>query len=88
MTNTNALSKLYSLREEIENNLAEIKAILGANFPEEYATASQHWIPQILTALKNNTQYLSRGEYSMDYTLHRIEDKMFGGFDKGVSKYI
>jgi hypothetical protein len=86
--NSEALFKLYSYREQIENNLAEIKAILGVNFPEEYATASQHWIPQIKTALKDNTQYLPRGEYSMDYTLHRIEDKLFNRSDKGVSKYI
>jgi hypothetical protein len=89
MSNQNeALSKLYSYREQIEHNLAEIKAILGVNFPEEYAVASQHWIPQIKTALKDNTQYLPRGEYSMDYTLGRIEDKLFNKSDKGVSKYI
>ena len=83
-----ALSKLYSYREQIENNLNEIQAILGTNFPEEYAVASQHWIVQIKTALTDNTRYLPRGEYSMDYTLHRIEDKLFNNSDKGVSKYI
>ena len=88
MTNINALSELYSIREKIENNLAEIKAILSVNFPEEYAIASQHWMPQILTALKDDTRYLSRGEYSMDYTLRRIEDKLADGSFKGVSKYI
>jgi hypothetical protein len=83
-----SLSKLYSYREQIENNLNEIQAILGANFPEEYAVASQHWIVQIKTALTDNTRYLPRGEYSMDYTLRRIEDKLFFESDKGVSKYI
>ena len=88
MTSTNALSELYSLREKIENNLAEIKAIIGVSFPEEYAVASQHWIPQILTALKDNTQYLPRGDYTMEYTLNRIEDKILDDSVKGVSKYI
>ncbi len=83
-----ALSKLYSYREQIENNLAEIEAILKVNFPEEYAVASQHWIPQIKTGLKDNLKYLPRGEYTMDYTLNRIEDRLFNQADKGVSKYI
>jgi hypothetical protein len=83
-----ALSDLYFYREQIENNMAEIEAILAVNFPEEISVAKQHWIVQIKTALKDNLPYLPRGEYSMDYTLHRIEDKVFGEYDKGVSKYI
>lgn len=82
------LSKLYSLREQIESNLAEIESIIGAYFPDESAVATQHWIAQVKTALKDNLKYLPRGEYSMDYTLYRIEDKIFSKFDKGVSKYI
>lgn len=88
MTNINALSELYSLREKIESNLAEIESILKSNFPEETAVATQHWIPQIKTALQDNLQYLPRGEYSMNYTLSRIEDKLVTRTDKGVSKYI
>jgi hypothetical protein len=83
-----ALSNLHFYREQIEHNLAEIEAIIQVNFSEEYAVASQHWIVQIKTALKDNLKYLPRGEYSMDYTIHRIEDKVFGQYDKGVSKYI
>jgi hypothetical protein len=83
-----ALSNLYFYREQIEHNLAEIEAILAVNFPEESSVAKQHWIVQIKTALKDNLPYLPRGEYSMDYTLNRIQDKVFGRYDKGVSKYI
>jgi hypothetical protein len=61
---------------------------LAVNFPEESSVAKQHWIAQIKTALKDNLKYLPRGEYSMDYTLNRIEDKLFNKSDKGVSKYI
>lgn len=82
------LSKLYNAREDIENKLAEIEAILQVHFPEEFSTAYQHWIPQIKTALSDNTRYLSRGQYSMDYTLSRIEDKISDQKNKGVSKYI
>ena len=82
------LNKLYNYREQIESNLAEIEAILRVYFPEEVAVATQHWIVQIKTALKDNLKYLPRGEYTMDYTISRIEDKIFGQNDKGVSKYI
>lgn len=84
----NALSELYNLREKIENNVAEIESVLQAHFLDEFPVASQHWIVQIKTALKDNLKYLPRGEYSMDYTLYRIEDKLFSQSDKGVSKYI
>lgn len=83
-----ALSKLYNAREDIENKLAEIEAILQVHFSEEFATAYQHWIPQITTALRDNLKYLPRGQYSMDYTFLRIEDKIIDQKDKGVSKYI
>lgn len=82
------LSNLYNAREDIENKLAEIEAILQVHFPEEFSTAYQHWIPQIKTALSDNTRYLSRGQYSMDYTLTRIQDKIVDHNNKGVSKYI
>jgi len=84
----NAFAELHSIRENIEAKLAEIEAILQAHFSEEFAVASQHWLVQIKTALKDNLKYLPRGEYSMDYTLSRIEDKLFSKSDKGVSKYI
>lgn len=82
------LSELEKHRENIENNLAEIEAILQINFPEEFATAYQHWIPQIKTALKKNTKWLDRGQYSMQYTLDRIFDSISDKNNKGVSKYI
>lgn len=83
-----SLGKLFSLREQIENNLAEIESILHVHFSEETAVAKQHWIAQIKTALKDNLVYLPRGEYSMDYTLNRIQDKIIDHNDKGVSKYV
>lgn len=88
MNKYDALSELYSCRKQIEDNLAEIQSIIGVNFPEEYAIASQHWMIQIKTALRDNLPYLPRGEYSMDYTIRHIEDKLLNKNDKGVSKYI
>lgn len=82
------LSELEKHRENIQNNLAEIEGILQTYFPEEFSVAYQHWIPQIKTALKHNTKWLDRGQYSMQYTLDRIIDKISDKYNKGVSKYI
>jgi hypothetical protein len=84
-----ALNKLYQKREEIEHCLAEIESILTVYFEDQFSISYQHWLPQIKTALRDNTKWLSRGQYSMDYILKLIEDKMVDGSDrKGVSKYI
>lgn len=86
--NTEALSKLYNYREKIEDLLAEIEALLQVYFSDEFTIAYQHWLPQIKTALKDDTKWLSRGQYSMDYTINRIIDKINNKQDKGVNKYI
>ena len=84
-----ALNKLYQQRENIENILAEIESILMVYFEQQYPLSYQHWIPQIKTALRNNTKWLSRGEYSMDHTLKDIEDKIIDNCSRqGVSKFI
>jgi hypothetical protein len=82
------LDKLLKYRDEIEDNLTQIETLIKVFFPEEFSVAYQHWLPQIKTALKDNIKYLPRGEYSMDYTIRRIEDKLLDNSDKGVSKYI
>jgi hypothetical protein len=83
-----ALRNLYSYRSNIEDNLNKIESILQVYFPEEFAVFYQHWFPQIKTALRDDTKWLSRGQYSMDYTLNRLNDKVADDKDKGVSKYI
>lgn len=88
MTKTDGLKKLLDYRDEIEQILTNIDAVLQLDFSNEYSIAYQHWIPQIKTALRDNTKWLPRGEYSMDYTLNRINDQINGSLDKGVSKYI
>lgn len=82
------LSELEKYRENIQNNLAEIEGILQTYFPEEFSTAYQHWIPQIKTALNDNTKWLNRGTYTMQYTINRILDTLKDNHYKGVSKYI
>lgn len=82
------LSELEKYRENIQNNLVEIEVILQTYFPEEFSTAYQHWIPQIKTALNDNTKWLNRGQYTMQYTIDRILDSLQESNNKGVSKYI
>lgn len=88
MSKTEALNKLFQYRDNIEDILVEIEALLQVEFPEEYSVAYQHWIPQIKTALKDNTKWLPRGQYSMEYTLDHILDKITNDLGLGVSKYI
>ena len=88
MSKQESLNKLFEYRDQIQKILAEIDSIIETDFPDEYSVAYQHWLPQIKTALKDNLKYLPRGEYSMDYTLYRIQDKLDNHLDKGVTKYI
>lgn len=84
-----ALEKLLNCRDQIEDSLVQIEALLQVYFSEEFSIAYQHWIPQIKTALKDDTKWLPRGQYSMDYTIKRIVDQIDDEFlNKGVSKYI
>ena len=84
-----ALNKLYQHRENIENELAEIDALLMVYFQDQYPLSYQHIIPQIKTALRDNTKWLSRGQYSMDTIFKSIEDKIKNdNGHQGVSKYI
>jgi hypothetical protein len=83
-----ALENLYSHRDHIEDHLNKIDTILKMYFPKEYNLAYQHWLPQIKTGLRDDIKWLPRGQYSMDYTLKKLFDKMIDDLDKGVSKYI
>jgi hypothetical protein len=88
MTKQDGLNKLLDYRSSMEKILTDIDAVLQLHFPEEYALAYQHWMPQIRTALRDDTKWLPRGQYSMDYTINHISDQINGSLDKGVSKFI
>lgn len=82
-----ALENLYSHRDHIEDHINKIEIILKTYFQKEYELAYQHWLPQIKTGLRDNTKWLPRSQYSMDYTLNRLIDNIVDD-TKGVSKYI
>ena len=79
---------LMKCRNDIFYAVRHIELILQTYFPEEYETAYQHWIPQIITALYEDKRWLPRGERTMQKTINRIRDKINSVSDKGVSKYI
>ncbi len=82
------LNKLFDYRDEIVKSLSHIEGIIKQYFPEEFELAYQHWMPQITTALFEDTGWLPRGQYSMQNTLDRLIDKAKNSDPKGVSKYI
>lgn len=83
------LNKLYDYRDEITNALFHMERIIKEYFPEEFETAYQHWIPQITTALyEEQNKWLPRGEFTLQQTLNRLQDKGQELDNKGVSKYI
>lgn len=84
----NQLDKLLDCQFKIERSLAEIEEILKVYFPEEFSNAYQHWIPQIKTALFNDTKWLPRGQFTMQDTINRLVDKSQESKTNGVSKYI
>lgn len=82
------IDKLIESRFKIEQAVNEIESILQIHFPSEFDNAYQHWIPQIETAIFNNTKWLPRGQFTMQDTIDRLLDKIEDSTNKGVSKYI
>ena len=87
------LNKLRDYRDEISYSLYHIQRVLRDYFPEEYAQAYQHWIPQIVTALEDNPKWLNRGVHNMQDTLNKLQDRDPEAFlpsdhIKGITKVI
>lgn len=84
----NQFNKLLDYRDEISKSMFHIDRILKTYFPDQYADAYQHWIPQILTALENDVKWLPRGQLTLQDTIDRILDKINEDSGSGVSKFI
>jgi hypothetical protein len=85
MTTELSTSQLEYHRDVILDHLEMISDHLKINHSKEYDIAYSHWIPQIITALKNDDRWLPRGEINLQNTIDRINDTESGS---GVSKYI
>ena len=80
------LNALMDYRDSISNAMFHIEQILKTYFPDQYADAYQHWIPQVLTALDNDLKWLPRGQLTLQDTIDRIKDD--SDSVGGVSKFI
>jgi soluble cytochrome b562 len=81
-------NRLLDYRDQISDAMFHIEMILKGYFPEEFDTAYQHYIPQIITALDEDSRWLSRGEFNMQKTIDRILDKIKQEDNRGVYKFI
>jgi hypothetical protein len=72
----NRLKDLLQHRDTIVSELYAIESLLKTYFPEEFNIAYQHWIPQIMTALYDDSRWLPRGQQNMEHSIKRIEDKI------------
>jgi hypothetical protein len=86
MSKQDSINAILNLRDKISESVTEIETIISSEFPEFYGECYQHWVPQIQTALYNDTIWLPRGERSLQDTIDGIKDN----FDDsgGVSKFI
>ena len=80
------LSMILELRENINTSLWAIDDLLANYFPQEHISAKQHWIPQIATALYNDTKWLPRGQVTLQDNIDHINDTT--DLSSGVTKYI
>ncbi len=84
----NQLNKLKDYRDEIVESLFHIERILKIYFPEEFDVAYQHWIPQITTALYEDSKWLPRGSQTMQHTLNRLFDKAETKTGQSIQKFL
>jgi hypothetical protein len=79
-------NKLIDYRDEITNSMFHIERILKHYFPEEFEIAYQHYIPQIMTALYEDSKWLPRGNYNLQQTIDRLLEKMANNQDSSSIK--
>jgi hypothetical protein len=68
------LQRLKEIRDEIVKLVMEADLILRVDYPKEREKAYSFWIPQLITAMRSDSRWLDRGEYSMDKTISEIEN--------------
>lgn len=80
------LNRLMDYRDQISDAILHVEQILKDYFPDQHSLAYQHWIPQIVTALNDDSKWLSRGVYSFQNTIDKIND--IDDNTKGLTKVI
>jgi len=86
---TSDIVEIAAYKDSILYNLSKIEEILKSKYPDQYHIAYQHWIPQIVTAIQEDSRWLNRGQYSIDYTIRTITDNTEDNHSqKGVIKFV
>ena len=90
--NKKTIQELYDYRNQILRCLESIENILQQNkeCEKEYYLAHSHYVPQIVTALINDSNWLPRGQYTLQNTIDNLNDQieLSQNKQKGVTKYI
>jgi hypothetical protein len=90
--NKKTVQELCDYKNQILKCLESIENILRQNkeYEKEYYLAHSHYIPQIVTALINDSNWLPRGEYTLQDTIDNLNDQISDKnvSSKGVKKYI
>jgi hypothetical protein len=77
------ISNLLNLKDKVW----EIEAYIRNFYPKYYEQCFQHWLPQIITAIKNDTRWLKRGQFSIEDTINSIRDSD-NKDQSGIQKFI
>lgn len=84
-----AYYRLVDYRDNILSNIKQVEKILQDEFPDQFHVAYQHWIPQIKTAITNDSRWLPRSDYNFDYTLDKIQESDYNrDTDGNITKFI
>lgn len=66
------LRQIQELSKNIEDTLYTIDNILNKHCPDKRDIFYQHILPQIITALREESKWLPRGQYSLEYIVECI----------------
>jgi hypothetical protein len=83
---TSVILQIKSLSKNIEDSLSAIDNLIKVEYPNKYEIFYQHIMPQIITALNNDTKWLPRGRYNLEYLLNSISNN--NKYTNGLKKYI
>jgi hypothetical protein len=89
--NQNTIQELCDYRNQILKCLESIESILQQNkeCEKEYYLAHSHYVPQIVTALINDSNWLPRGQYTLQNTIDNLNDKILDNkSSNSIKKYI
>jgi hypothetical protein len=66
------LERLKDIRDDILSLVKEAGEILARSHKDHFYTANSFWIPQIVTAIRKDERWLSRGDHDMQETIEKI----------------